>query len=79
MEHLSPTGSDCATGELELEDTRVVAALANHAMADVERIAILATLDCSRGNKTEAARRLGLTARTLSNKMKIWRQAGLVA
>ena len=48
-------------------------------MADVERIAILATLDCSRGNKTEAARRLGLTARTLSNKMKIWRQAGLVA
>ena len=50
-------------------------------MADLngKRIAILATLECSRGNKTEAARRLGLTARTLSNKMKIWRQAGLVA
>jgi DNA-binding NtrC family response regulator len=78
-EHLPQTGNGCATGELDLEDTRVATALANHTMADVERIAILATLDCSRGNKTEAARRLGLTARTLSNKMKIWRQAGLVA
>ena len=54
-------------------------AIANNAMADVERVAILATLECTGGNKTEAARRLGLTARTLSNKMKIWRQAGLVA
>ena len=48
-------------------------------MADIERVAILATLDETRGNKTEAARRLGLTARTLSNKLKLWRQAGLVA
>jgi DNA-binding NtrC family response regulator len=78
-EHLPQTGDGCATGELDLEDTRVAAALANQTMADIERVAILATLDCSRGNKTEAARRLGLTARTLSNKMKIWRQAGLVA
>ena len=36
-------------------------------------------LESSGGNKTEAARRLGLTARTLSNKMRIWRSAGLVA
>jgi DNA-binding NtrC family response regulator len=78
-EHLPQTGNGYAAGELDLEDSRVATALANHTMADVERIAILATLDCSRGNKTEAARRLGLTARTLSNKMKIWRQAGLVA
>ncbi|MEM7515960.1 MAG: helix-turn-helix domain-containing protein, partial [Planctomycetota bacterium] len=53
--------------------------LANRAMSDIERVAILATLDSTRGNKTEAARRLGLTARTLSNKLKLWRQAGLVA
>ena len=57
----------------------MAAVLANKAMADIERVAILATLESTRGNKTEAARRLGLTARTLSNKMKIWRQAGLVA
>ena len=41
-------------------------------------VAILSTLERTGGNKTEAARRLGLTARTLSNKMKIWRHAGLV-
>jgi two-component system response regulator HydG len=48
-------------------------------MAEVERIAILATLESAGGNKTEAARRLGLTARTLSNKLKLWRSQGLVA
>jgi DNA-binding NtrC family response regulator len=53
--------------------------LANRPLADIEREAILATLDCTGGNKTEAARRLGVSARTLSNKMKLWRQIGLVA
>ena len=76
-----PSGSHAGAvaKELELEDQEVARALANNTMADVERVAILATLESTRGNKTEAARRLGLTARTLSNKMKIWRQAGLVA
>jgi len=53
--------------------------LANRLLADIEREAILATLQCTGGNKTEAARRLGVSARTLSNKMKLWRQIGLVA
>ena len=53
--------------------------LANRPIADIERIAILATLERTGGNKTEAARRLGVTARTLSNKIKLWRQSGLVA
>ena len=53
--------------------------LANRKISDIEREAILATLDCTGGNKSEAARRLGVTARTLSNKMKLWRQLGLVA
>ena len=53
--------------------------LANRPLADLEREAILCTLESTRGNKTEAARRLGVTARTLSNKMKLWRQLGLVA
>ncbi len=68
-----------STEELDLEHPAFREAIANESMADVERIAILSTLERTGGNKTEAARRLGLTARTLSNKMKIWRHAGLVA
>ena len=48
-------------------------------LADLEREAILCTLEATRGNKTEAARRLNVTARTLSNKMRLWRELGLVA
>ena len=55
------------------------ASLANRPLADIEREAILETLASTGGNKTEAARRMGVSARTLSNKMKLWRQLGLVA
>ena len=54
------------------------ASLANMPLDEVERMSILATIDAARGNKTEAARRLGVTARTLSNKLKSWHAAGLV-
>ena len=54
-------------------------ALANRPLADIEREAILETLGSTGGNKTEAARRMGVSARTLSNKMKLWRRLGLVA
>jgi DNA-binding NtrC family response regulator len=53
--------------------------LANRALDELEREAILCTLEATRGNKTEAARRLRCTARTLNNKMRLWRQLGLVA
>ncbi len=53
--------------------------LANRKLADVEREAILSTLEATGNNKTEAARRLGVTARTLSNKMRLWRELGFVA
>jgi DNA-binding NtrC family response regulator len=53
--------------------------LANRLLADIEREAILATLACTNGNKTQAARRLGVSARTLVNKLKLWRSEGLVA
>lgn len=61
------------------EPTYSAEALADRKLADIERDAILATLESSSGNKTEAARRLGVTARTLSNKMKLWREMGLVS
>ncbi|MFN0007776.1 MAG: sigma-54-dependent transcriptional regulator [Planctomycetota bacterium] len=53
--------------------------LANRKLEEIERESILATLESARGNKAEAARRLGVTPRTLSNKMKLWRKSGLVA
>ncbi len=53
--------------------------LAGRRIEDLERTAILSTLRACGGNKTEAARRLGVTARTLSNKMKLWREQGHVA
>jgi len=80
-----PAGAQAAGGTDQQRPTRADAGpqsahpLANRPLADIEREAILATLDCTGGNKTEAARRLGVSARTLSNKMKLWRQIGLVA
>jgi transcriptional regulator with GAF, ATPase, and Fis domain len=52
--------------------------LVDRPMADIEREAILGTIASTGGNKTEAARRLGLSARTLTNKIKVWRKAGLL-
>ncbi|QDV04999.1 Transcriptional regulatory protein ZraR [Planctomycetes bacterium Poly30] len=72
-------GEKITTSDLDLEHPAFKEAIANETMSDVERVAILSTLERTGGNKTEAARRLGLTARTLSNKMKIWRHAGLVS
>jgi DNA-binding NtrC family response regulator len=53
--------------------------LADRRIEDLERTAILATIASAGGNKTEAARRLGVTSRTLSNKMRLWREQGHVA
>ena len=39
-------------------------------LEDIEKEAILATLDATDGNKSETARRLGITRKTLHNKLK---------
>jgi two-component system response regulator HydG len=41
----------------------------NHSLDEVEREAILATLKATAGNKSEAARRLGITRKTLHKKL----------
>jgi len=48
-------------------------------LEEVERRVILGTLDSTGWNRTHAARILGVTARTLSNKLKVWRTRGLVS
>jgi len=75
----SRSSGGLAAANMTIDDPEFGHIVANNTVADIERITILATLESTRGNKSEAARRLGLTARTLSNKMKIWKQAGLVA
>jgi len=41
-------------------------------LEEVEKTTILKTLDLTRGNKSEAARRLGITRRTLHKKLKLY-------
>jgi DNA-binding NtrC family response regulator len=45
---------------------------------EVERQLILATLDRTNGNKTRAARMLGVSLKTLHNKLRRYRQQGLL-
>jgi two-component system response regulator HydG len=42
-------------------------------LEEVEKAAILKSLAAAEGNKSEAARRLGITRRTLHQKLKKWR------
>jgi two-component system, NtrC family, response regulator HydG len=44
----------------------------HRSLEDIEREAILATLKASGGNKSETARRLGITRKTLHNKLKTY-------
>ncbi len=60
-----------------LPDARTAAA-ASGSIEEMERRLILATLEATRGNRTEAARRLGVTARTLSNKLRLWRERAAI-
>lgn len=54
-------------------------ALVGLSIHDIEREMILKTLDETGGNKTAAARILGLTARTLHNKLRLYREQGIIA
>jgi DNA-binding NtrC family response regulator len=51
--------------------------LVGHTIADVERHLILDTLSYCLGNRTHAARILGISIRTLRNKLNEYVQAGI--
>ena len=44
-------------------------------LEEMERRTIMAALDAAEGNKSEAARRLGITRKTLHAKLRSYRQA----
>ena len=47
-------------------------------LEDIEREAILATLERNRGHRQKSARALGIGVRTLGMKLKRWKEAQLV-
>jgi DNA-binding NtrC family response regulator len=58
-------------------DPKTAAGLVGRTLADVERDLILDTLDHCLGNRTHAARILGISLRTLRNKLNEYAGAGL--
>jgi two-component system response regulator HydG len=50
--------------------SRPMATDGNRSLEEIEKEAILATLNATGGNKSETARRLGITRKTLHNKLK---------
>lgn len=71
---LAPLSADSGDGE----SGDLGKLLSGRTLDDIEREVILNTLDLTGWNKTEAARILGVTARTLSNKLKLYRETGLL-
>lgn len=67
--------ADTAPPAAENED--VPAALVGRTVAEVERELILNTLDHCLGNRTHAANILGISIRTLRNKLKEYNEAGI--
>ena len=52
--------------------------LAGRTLKDIELLAILETLDLVGGNRTAAARQLGISVRTIRNKIREIRELGMV-
>ncbi len=73
-DHLPPeiTGGQISRGD-------PFAALVGMSIHEVEREMILKTLEETGNNKTAAAKILGLTARTLHNKLKLYREQGIIS
>jgi transcriptional regulator with PAS, ATPase and Fis domain len=78
MQHacLLAKGSEVQPEDLPSLDVLEPGEMAPRTLEQIERDAILSTLRELGGNKTEAARRLGVTPRTLLNKMNRYRQEG---
>jgi DNA-binding NtrC family response regulator len=64
--------NDEAALQAATDDDIPIAPLVGRDVASVERALILETLAACGGNRTQAARILGLTPRTIRNKLRAW-------
>ncbi|MGI9302346.1 MAG: sigma-54 interaction domain-containing protein, partial [Gammaproteobacteria bacterium] len=73
--------NDCCVESQEPDSPAASAAYArdeppaNWTLADVEKHHILRVLEAAGGNKSEAARRLGVSRKTLERKLALWRES----
>lgn len=71
-----PAGVSGAGGTTSVQNPGAVEALIGKTIADVERDMILNTLDHTLGNRTHAAKILGISIRTLRNKLSQYKDEG---
>jgi DNA-binding NtrC family response regulator len=76
-ETLGPAGSRDTAARAAQTAEAVTRSLVGHTVADVERELILDTLDHCLGNRTHAAKILGISIRTLRNKLSEYGSAGI--
>ncbi|MEC9346288.1 MAG: sigma-54 dependent transcriptional regulator [Pseudomonadota bacterium] len=74
---VSRTAAGVAAAREQAEDDAEIAGLVGRTVADVERQLILDTLDHCLGNRTHAANILGISIRTLRNKLKAYTDEGI--
>ena len=71
-----PTGVSSASSVPEVQNQAGVESMIGRTIADVERDMILNTLDHCLGNRTHAANILGISIRTLRNKLNQYKEEG---
>jgi two-component system response regulator FlrC len=76
---LSPSQSEIGTGAVATATSAAGVPLIGKTVAEVEQDLIIDTLDHCLGNRTHAAKILGISIRTLRNKLKLYNDGGLEA
>jgi DNA-binding NtrC family response regulator len=74
---LSPSQSEIGTGAVAAAASAAGVPLVGKTVAEVEQDLIIDTLDHCLGNRTHAAKILGISIRTLRNKLKLYNDGGL--
>ena len=72
---LDSTPDHAARPSLSTSTAAPAMQLAGMTLAELEKLAIIQTLQEFDGNRTKAARSLGVSVRTLQRKLRIWRSA----